>query len=79
MFRGVVEVTHYTQQGFDSYADTSLDHVLGVSVEDCEKRANALIKLLKDSNRTGDFGISLSSYSAKLLSIEEFTVVKEFK
>ena len=77
MFRAVVKVTHYSKQGWDSYTETSEEFLEGVSIGACEKKAAAYIKSLSTAARIGDFGIVLSSQEAKLVRIEEFSIVKE--
>ncbi len=77
MFRAVVQVTHYSRQGWDSYKDSYVENIEAKSVKRCKELAAEFIKRTEAHKGTGDFGIVLSSYTAELKSVEKYTILEE--
>lgn len=71
MIRAVVEVTKYTQQGWDSYKNTYEEYFDRPTKELAESCAQDYVKQLNSTEYKGDFNITLGSYDAKIVRFEK--------
>jgi len=77
MIRAVVQVTKYTQQGWDSYKDTYEETFEGPTKQAAESKAEAYVRYLNNTEHKGDFNITLGSYDAKIIRFESVEILNE--
>lgn len=75
MYRAIIEVTKFSQSGWDSYEDTYEEYVENSNKKVCVDTANKLIDEITSKTLKGDFGITLCSYEATLKGVEKFSPV----
>ena len=77
MIRAIVEVTKYTTSGWDDYADTYEEAFDAKTKKKAECLALERVKTLNAAKRTGDFGITLCSYDARIIRFEQVNIIEE--
>lgn len=79
MIRAVVDVTKYTQQGWDSYKDTYQEYFEAPTGKEAEQLAWARVEELNSTEHKGDFNITLGSYDAKISHYESVEILNEIR
>lgn len=78
MYRAVLEIVVNSNVGWDSYEDVTYEVVEGQSLEEVKDTAIKLRREIElDSERTGDFGITLSRREVVNISYEKFEYLGE--
>ena len=69
-FVTLVQITKNSQQGWDEYKNTTIERCEAKTLEESKNKADKLAKEYNSRESVGDFGIVLTSYSAKVLHTE---------
>ena len=72
MYRAIIKVVKFSRSGWDEYYDTDYIYVKADTKEDVVKLADCKVKSINNEDDSkGDFGITLSSRSARVVGYEK--------